>query len=83
MTHSANPNDDIPGYPAEATAEDIALREPKPEHMDFLTPEQAEKRWKASGTESTTYRVWSVKGNTILFNDPVSSFAITTTLWRN
>ncbi|KAM6494609.1 Protein of unknown function (DUF563) domain containing protein [Amanita muscaria] len=59
-----------PGYPAEATPEDMALREPKAEHMDFLTPEQAEKRWKASGTESTTYRVWSIKGNTILFNDP-------------
>ncbi|KAF8329608.1 hypothetical protein F5887DRAFT_971681 [Amanita rubescens] len=32
--------------------------------MDFLTPEQAHQRWEAA------YRILSVKGNTILYNDP-------------
>ncbi|KIL57616.1 hypothetical protein M378DRAFT_16126 [Amanita muscaria Koide BX008] len=55
-----------PGYPIDNTPENIARREPTAEHMDFLTPEQADQRWK---TSSTAYRVWSIKGNTILFNE--------------
>ncbi|KIL60351.1 hypothetical protein M378DRAFT_83855 [Amanita muscaria Koide BX008] len=59
-----------PGYHAENTPENIALREPTTENMDFLTPEQADQRWKIPNTGSTPYRVWSIKGNSILFNDP-------------
>ena len=33
------------GLYAENNPENIALREPTKENMDFLTPEQAEQRW--------------------------------------
>ncbi|PFH50203.1 hypothetical protein AMATHDRAFT_61541 [Amanita thiersii Skay4041] len=57
------------GLEAENTPENIALREPTSENMDFLTPEQAQSRW-GSTDQTDPYRIWSVEGNTILFNDP-------------
>ncbi|KAF8328050.1 hypothetical protein F5887DRAFT_1143385 [Amanita rubescens] len=56
------------GLSAENTPENIALREPTKETMDFLTPEQAQQRW--GSKDESAYRVLSVKGNTILYNDP-------------
>ncbi|KAH7888636.1 hypothetical protein F5I97DRAFT_1935123 [Phlebopus sp. FC_14] len=55
------------GLPAENTVENIALREPTPWNMDFVTPEEAVQRW---GISIGSRRVWSVEGNTLLFNDP-------------
>ncbi|KAL0952933.1 hypothetical protein HGRIS_007146 [Hohenbuehelia grisea] len=46
-------------------------REPRPENMDFLTPEEAKQRWGADPKRGEKRnRVWSVEGNTLLFNDP-------------
>ncbi|EGN99971.1 hypothetical protein SERLA73DRAFT_53149 [Serpula lacrymans var. lacrymans S7.3] len=55
------------GLRAENTPENIALREPTPDNMQLISPEEAEKRW---GKEAATRRVWTVEGNTFLFNDP-------------
>lgn len=53
------------GLVALNTPENIALREPTKENMDFLTPEQAHQRW-ATDDESA-YRVLSIKGNSVSF----------------
>ncbi|KAF8623007.1 hypothetical protein AX15_006570, partial [Amanita polypyramis BW_CC] len=59
------------GLAAENTPENIASREPTADNMAFLTPEQAEQRWGSiRENDERAYRVWSVKGNTFLFNDP-------------
>ncbi|KIK98644.1 hypothetical protein PAXRUDRAFT_823616 [Paxillus rubicundulus Ve08.2h10] len=55
------------GLAALNTPENIALREPTPWNMDFVTPEEALQRW---GDHPASRRVWSVEGNTLLFNDP-------------
>ncbi|KIJ67844.1 hypothetical protein HYDPIDRAFT_83773 [Hydnomerulius pinastri MD-312] len=55
------------GLAAENTPDNIALREPTPWNMDFVTPEEAIQRW---GKSVGSRRVWSVEGNTLLFNDP-------------
>ncbi|KAJ4490572.1 hypothetical protein J3R30DRAFT_103991 [Lentinula aciculospora] len=50
--------------PATSSPENIALREPTPQIMDFLDLDKADTRWgRGRG-------VFSVKGNTVLFNDP-------------
>ncbi|KAF5329815.1 hypothetical protein D9619_009331 [Psilocybe cf. subviscida] len=49
------------------TPENIALREPLPENMQFITPKQARERWT---TAENVNRVWTVEGNTLLLNDP-------------
>ncbi len=51
------------GLSAENTPENIALREPTKETMDFLTPERAHQRW--GSEDESVYRVLSVKGNTV------------------
>ncbi|EMD37594.1 hypothetical protein CERSUDRAFT_114243 [Gelatoporia subvermispora B] len=58
------------GLAAENTPENIAAREPTAENMDFLTPAQARARWGGSPDRWERNRVWSVEGNTYLFNDP-------------
>ncbi|KAH7915202.1 hypothetical protein BJ138DRAFT_174726 [Hygrophoropsis aurantiaca] len=55
------------GLEAENTPENIASREPTPWNMDFVTPEEATQRW---GKPTDSPRVWTVEGNTLLFNDP-------------
>ncbi|KAF9227293.1 hypothetical protein BS17DRAFT_457966 [Gyrodon lividus] len=55
------------GLAAENTPENIALREPTAWNMDFVTPEEAMQRW---GNRPESRRIWSVGGNTLLFNDP-------------
>ncbi|KAF8134626.1 hypothetical protein EV363DRAFT_1430163 [Boletus edulis] len=55
------------GLQAENTPESIALREPTLWNMDIVSPEDALQRW---GNHPSTRRVWSVEGNTLLFNDP-------------
>ncbi|KAF8328048.1 hypothetical protein F5887DRAFT_1163906 [Amanita rubescens] len=47
---------------AENTPENIALREPTKETMDFLTPDEAQQRW--GSEDESAYRVLSAKGNT-------------------
>ncbi|KAF8556341.1 hypothetical protein OG21DRAFT_1602307 [Imleria badia] len=55
------------GLPAYNTPESKAQREPTPWDMDTISPEEALRRW---GIHPSTRRVWSVEGNTLLFNDP-------------
>ncbi|KIY49159.1 hypothetical protein FISHEDRAFT_65520 [Fistulina hepatica ATCC 64428] len=50
------------GAPAENTPENIAAREPTAQHMSFVRPATARARW--------ADRVWTVEGNTLLYNDP-------------
>lgn len=53
------------GLLAENTPENIALREPTPQNMDIITPEEAVQRW---GNHPSTRRVWTVEGNTVSYN---------------
>ncbi|KAG8213989.1 hypothetical protein J3R82DRAFT_10739 [Butyriboletus roseoflavus] len=55
------------GLPSENNLENIALREPTSRDMDIVTPDEALQRW---GNHSSTRRVWSVEGNTLLVNEP-------------
>jgi hypothetical protein len=50
------------GLAALNTPENIALREPTPWNMDFVSPEEAIQRW---GDRPGSRRVWSVEGNTV------------------
>ncbi|KAK0476796.1 hypothetical protein IW261DRAFT_1552179 [Armillaria novae-zelandiae] len=47
------------------TPENAALSEPTLQHMNYITPLEAQKRW--GGTKN---RVWTVEGNTLLVNEP-------------
>ncbi|KAF8891040.1 hypothetical protein BD779DRAFT_1515909 [Infundibulicybe gibba] len=58
------------GLPAENTPENIATREPTAYDMEFITPEAAQRLWGGSAIDGEKSRVWSVSGNTLLFNDP-------------
>ncbi|KAF8063985.1 hypothetical protein FPV67DRAFT_1563106 [Lyophyllum atratum] len=58
------------GLAALNTAENIASREPTAQNMDYITPEQARRRWGDSSDRGEKNRVLSVEGNTVLFNDP-------------
>ncbi|SJL14395.1 uncharacterized protein ARMOST_17851 [Armillaria ostoyae] len=51
------------GLPAENTPENGALREPTSQHMNYITPSEAQQRW---GGQK---RVWTVEGNTLLVNE--------------
>ena len=53
------------GLPAQNTLESIALREPTPSNMDYLTPEEALARWGGDVERGEKNRVWSVDGNTV------------------
>ena len=68
------------GLSAENTPENIALREPTKETMDFLTPEQAQQRW--GSEDKSAYRILSVKGNTVSFlhSSRYSAYIIATDL---
>ena len=57
------------GLVALNTPENIAARMPTSANMDFITPEQARDRWGPLEPDAKN-RVWSVEGNTFLFNDP-------------
>ncbi|KAK0480446.1 hypothetical protein EDD18DRAFT_703758 [Armillaria luteobubalina] len=54
------------GLLAENTPENSALREPTQQHIDYITPSEAQRRW---GGEAIK-RVWTVDGNTLLVNEP-------------
>lgn len=62
------------GLPAENTPENIAARMPTEKELAFITPTQARKQWGAqlspTNPISQRNRVYSVQGNTFLFNDP-------------
>lgn len=53
------------GLAAQNTPESIAAREPTSQNMDFITPEQALKRWGGDPSHGQKNRVWSVEGNTV------------------
>ena len=50
---------------AEATAENIAAREPTREELDFLTPEHAKRLWGGDIDRGQRNRVWSIQGTTV------------------
>lgn len=52
------------GLAAENTPENIQLREPTAEDMDFLTPSEAKSRWEDGK------KILKVEGNTFLVNEP-------------
>ncbi|KAF9075386.1 hypothetical protein BDP27DRAFT_1415184 [Rhodocollybia butyracea] len=56
--------------PAEATRENMEAREPTPELMQFITPEEAQRRWGGDVANNVRNSVFTVEGNTALFNDP-------------
>ncbi|KXN85218.1 hypothetical protein AN958_11493 [Leucoagaricus sp. SymC.cos] len=58
------------GLAAENTRENIAAREPTSVNMDFITPDDALDRWGGDLDVGQTNRVWTIEGNTLLFNDP-------------
>ncbi|TFK75344.1 hypothetical protein BDN72DRAFT_874573 [Pluteus cervinus] len=58
------------GLEAQNTPENIAAREPTKENMDFISPADARARWGGDYTKGERNRVWTVEGNTLLFNDP-------------
>ncbi|KAF8913029.1 hypothetical protein CPB84DRAFT_1811992 [Gymnopilus junonius] len=61
------------GLEAVNSPENIASREPTPEHMRIISPQEARERWaltKPGGKETAINRVLTVEGNTLLFNDP-------------
>ncbi|KDR78102.1 hypothetical protein GALMADRAFT_138246 [Galerina marginata CBS 339.88] len=61
------------GLEAINSPENIALREPTDDSMRIISPEEARKRWSlttSGGREQVLNRVWTVEGNTLLFNDP-------------
>lgn len=53
------------GLPAENTPENIALREPTRQNMDFITPEEAKRRWGGDVAQGEPNRIWTVEGNTV------------------
>lgn len=52
------------------TPENIAAREPTKQSMDFLSPTEARHWWGGNLARGESNRVWSVEGNTVLYNDP-------------
>ncbi|KAJ7175931.1 hypothetical protein C8R46DRAFT_75001 [Mycena filopes] len=55
---------------AENTPENIALREPKPWSMAFMSSNDAQHRWGDDVRKGRKNRVLSVEGNTVLVNEP-------------
>lgn len=62
------------GLPADNTPGNLEAREPTAANMDFITPEEAHRRWGGHLLRGEKHRVLSVEGNTMLFNDPGSQF---------
>ncbi|KAK0472482.1 hypothetical protein IW261DRAFT_1424309 [Armillaria novae-zelandiae] len=54
-----------PGIPADGSPEYFALSEPTLQHMNYITPPEAQQRWEGE----TQNRVWTVEGNTLLVNE--------------
>ena len=53
------------GLPVRRTAEGVAAREPTADDMDYLTPDEALRRWGGNVKHGEKNRVWSVDGNTV------------------
>ena len=53
------------GLPVKWTPASIEGREPTPNTMDYLTPEEALTRWGGDVEHGEKNRVWSVEGNTV------------------
>jgi hypothetical protein len=74
---SSRPRDHFPqirfitstGLAAENTPENIELREPSEKDMDFLSPEEAERRWGGDVAAGERNRVWEIEGNTVSYGD--------------
>ncbi|KAJ3507173.1 hypothetical protein NMY22_g17008 [Coprinellus aureogranulatus] len=61
------------GGSAVNSPENIAEREPRPQHMQFISTKEAKRRWgdiDEHGKPRTQSTVMVVKGNSLLFNDP-------------
>ncbi|KAH9476733.1 hypothetical protein JR316_0010648 [Psilocybe cubensis] len=60
------------GLEAENTPENIAMREPTDDNIQIISPEEAKDRWVSTTNAKgrVLNRVWTVEGNTLLFNDP-------------
>lgn len=58
------------GLPAENTPENIAQREPTSQEMQFITPDEAKRRWGGNITHGERNRISTVEGNTLLVNEP-------------
>ncbi|KAJ7675748.1 hypothetical protein DFH06DRAFT_1435059 [Mycena polygramma] len=56
--------------PAEDNPYNIAMREPTPYHMAFLSSADAQRRWGVDSQIGRKPRVFSVDGNTVLVNEP-------------
>ncbi|KAK7048428.1 hypothetical protein R3P38DRAFT_3257072 [Favolaschia claudopus] len=52
------------------TPENLALRRPTPYDMDFISYDEAQRRWSGDSFENGDIRVSTVKGNTVLINEP-------------
>jgi hypothetical protein len=53
------------GLFADNTPENIAAREPTAANMDFITPEEAQRRWGGNAIRGEKHRVLSVEGNSV------------------
>jgi hypothetical protein len=53
------------GLPADNTPENLAAREPTAANMDFITPEEAQRRWGGNSIRGEKHRVLSVEGNSV------------------
>jgi hypothetical protein len=53
------------GLEAANTPENIRLREPSADNMDFISPEEAKRRWGGDVLLGERNRVWTVNGNTV------------------
>lgn len=53
------------GLPAENTPENIAQREPTSQEMQFITPDEAQRRWGGNITHGERNRILTVEGNTV------------------
>ncbi|KAJ7483559.1 hypothetical protein FB451DRAFT_1350587 [Mycena latifolia] len=56
--------------PAENTPQNIAMREPTPYSMTFLSTAAAQRRWGDDVRNGQKNRVSSIEGNTVLVNEP-------------
>ena len=55
------------GLPAENTPENIAQREPTSQDMQFITPDEAQRRWGGNITHGERNRILTVEGNTVRY----------------
>jgi len=55
------------GLPAENSPENIAQREPTSQEMQFITPDEAQRRWGGNITHGERNRILTVEGNTVRY----------------